>query len=292
MNWRDNMINNLGDTEGVDEAKGKIALIDADTIAYASACGAEYADDKLSESFYTPEEWQEIINDPQWDVEEHCVWVTDVEAAVAMAADRIIGVIQATNTISCELYFTEGRNFRYDVYDMYKGNRKGTRYPAGLSDIKHALCELYPSEICEEYEADDKVVMLKRTEPDKYTLCAVDKDVLNAVGGKHWNYYASARYSIEPKWQSTTHKHAVQFPYIQCMSGDSGDNIPGCKGVGLKTGAKLIGEETDPVKMWEIVTKTFIKKKLTIKDAIRDMRLVNMNQLSIDSTLTLWEPPL
>lgn len=285
------MIEDLGGTEGVDEAKGKIALIDADTIAYAAACGAEYADDKLAESFYTAEEWQAIVTDPQWDEDEHCVWTIDTEAAIAMATDRILGVIVSTKTISAELYFTEGRNFRYDVYDMYKANRKGSRTPAGLSAIKHALLEQYPGEICTKIEADDKVVMLKRTQPDRYVLCAVDKDVLNAIGGKHWNYYGSARYGIDPKWQTTTHKHAVQFPYIQCMAGDSGDNIPGCPRVGLKTGAKFIGDETDPAKMWEIVTKKFLEKKLTVKDAIRDMRLVNMNQLSIDGELVLWTPP-
>ncbi len=284
-------IDDLGEIEGVDTSNEKIALIDADTIAYASASGAEYADDKLAESFYTKEEWEGIINHPQYDEKEHCVWITDVEAAVEMSVDRIHEIMQATDTGSCELYFTEGKNFRYDVYDMYKGNRKGTRYPSGLSEIKHALAELYPSEICVEYEADDKVCMIKRANPDKYVLCAVDKDVLNAVPGKHWNYYRSARYGIEMKWQSTTHKMATQFPYIQCMMGDPGDNIPGCPGIGKKRAATIIGNEVEFLAMWKLVTKTFISKKLTIKDAIRDMRLVNMNQLSADNKLLLWEPP-
>ena len=42
----------------------------------------------------------------------------------------------------------------------------------------------------------------------------------------------------------------------------------------------------------KVVVKLFKSKKLTIKEAIRDMRLVNMHQLDIDGeTINLWNPP-
>ncbi len=283
-------VEDLGSTDGVED-NNKVALIDADTIAYAAACGAEYAEDILGESFYTTEEWAEIVANPQYDEEESCIWVTDVDAAVEMSVDRIIGIIQDTDTGSAELYFTTGKCFRFQVYDMYKGNRKGTRYPAGLPEIKTKLLELYPGKLCEEYEADDAVCMLKRTQPDKYVLCAVDKDVLGAVPGKHRNYYRSERYNIPEKWQSTTTPMSIRFPYLQTLMGDSTDNIPGCPGIGKKRAATLLGEETDVNELWKIVEKTFKSKKLTVKEAIRDMRLVNMNQLDINWKLTLWNPP-
>ncbi len=284
-------MDDLGATEGIVEPT-KVALIDADTIAYASACGAEYADDKLSEEFYTPKEWQAIISDPQWDEKEHCVWVTNVEEAIASSVERIQEIVGITDTTYAELYFTQGRNFRYDLYDMYKGNRKDTRYPAGLNEIKEALLEKYEGAMCREYEADDMVVMLKRTQPDHYVLCAVDKDVYKAVGGRHFNYYRSARYGIDMKWLATTHASAKKFPYLQCMMGDPGDNIPGCPGIGPKKAeAALKGLDT-PEEMWAAVVKMFKSKKLTVKDALRDFRLVNMNQLTIDKEIVLWTPPM
>ena len=285
-------IEDIGITEGIKSTAKGIALIDADTIAYATASTSEWADELLPKEFYQYEEWKEIVNDPNYDEENHCIWVINLEEAIATAVDRIEEIKTATETTDVEIYFTEGRNFRYDLYDMYKGNRLGTRPPVGLSEIKHALLKKYPGEICEEYEADDLVVMLKRTNPDKYILCAVDKDVLNSVKGKHFNYYRSEKYNIPMKWQTTSMVKATQFPYKQCMMGDNGDNIPGCPGIGPKRAETIIADLIEPKEMWDAVVKTFKSKKLTIKDAIRDMRLVNMHQLTPDRKVNLWNPPV
>ncbi len=296
MNTQDNKgwtlkIENIGDTEGV-QAPIKTLLVDADTIAYAAAVGAEMADEVMDQAFYTAEEWQEIIAHPFYDEEAGCIWLTDIDEAVASAVARIKEIQGITNTKDVELYFTEGRNFRYTIYDMYKANRKGTRYPSGLPLIKEALLELYPGESCSEYEADDLVVMLKRTKPNKYVLAAIDKDVLRSVVGTHFNYYRSDRYNIEMKWVTTEIEDAYKFAYIQTLTGDTSDNIPGCPGIGPKKAeAALRGCDT-PQDLWKAVVKTFKSKKLTEVEAIRDMRLVNMHQLTVDKEIVLWNPPI
>lgn len=285
------IVEDLGETEGVEKAS-KTLLVDADTIAYAAALGAEYAEEVMPEAFYTPEEYKELIEHPFYSVEDNCVWHTDIEAAVQSSVERIKEIQGITNTKEVELYFTEGKNFRYQVYDMYKANRKGTRYPSGLSLIKHRLMELYTGEICKEYEADDLVVMLKRTQPTKYILTAVDKDVLKSVPGKHFNYYRSERYGIEMKWQEIDIEDAYKFCYLQTLMGDSTDNIPGCPGIGPKKAETALKGCDTPQDLWSAVVKAFKSKKLTEKEAIRDMRLVNMHQLTIDKEIALWNPPL
>lgn len=282
-------IENLGSTDGVVEPT-KIALIDADTIVYAAACGSEYAEDLLPQEFYSEEEWTDIINHPQYDEKEGCVWIQNTAQAVESSLDRIAEIVGATNTSHAECYFTEGKNFRYKVYDMYKANRTG-RTPAGLKRIKEEVLKKVKGEICREYEADDKVVMLKRTQPDKYVMCAVDKDVLNSIKGEHYNYYRSVKYNIDEKWQKTSFVKAKQWPYFQTLMGDSQDNIPGCPGIGKVRAQRILEDLLEPCEMWEAVVKVFKSKKLTIKDAIRDMRLVNMHQLNVDSEVVLWNPP-
>ena len=287
------MFENLGEEEGLEEFKtsNKIALIDADTIVYAACSTQEYADEVLSKEFYSDEEYEELINHPFYDDKTQAIWQVDEEAVLNLCIERITEIQALTNTKSVELHFTEGRNFRYDVDPMYKGNRSKTKYPAGLRETKAALLKLYSGGIHSEFEADDIVVMLKRTQPTKYILCAVDKDVYKAVPGKHFNYYRSVLYNIDMKWVETEAKDAYQFPYIQTLMGDSTDNIKGCPGIGKVKAAKAIEGLVTPCDMWKAVVKLFKSKKLTVKDAIRDMRLVNMHQLTIDKKIVLWEPP-
>ncbi len=286
------MIEDLGDDEGLDSLKtGLIALCDADTIAYAACLGAEYAEDIMPESFYTPEEYQAIVEHKYYDADEGCVWNLDLDSAVAMCEDRINEIILETNTDSAELYFTAGKNFRYKVDPMYKANRKG-RTPTDLQLIKEALAAKYEGCICEKYEADDIVVYKKRTEPDKYVMAAVDKDVLGAVKGRHFNYYRSARYGIDMKWITTSYVDALRFPYLQTLMGDTTDNIRGCPGIGPKKAQAILDDLIEPKEMWDAVVKTFESKKLTVKEALMTMRLVQMNQLMDDGSIELWNPPL
>ncbi len=289
------MIEDIGDLEGLDEGHKLIALIDADTIAYAAAIVTEYSEEVMPESFYTKEEYAAILAHPNYDAEEGVVWHQDIEMAAASAQSRIQDIMFETDTGSVELYFTVGKNFRYDVYDMYKGNRTD-RKPTNLKEIKKKLLDVYPGAFCEEYEADDLVVMLKRQNPDKYVMCATDKDVLGAVGGKHFNYYQNARYDIPMKWHATTHASAKVFHYKQTLMGDMAtDNIPGCPGIGKVKAAQIIEGLKEPKELWDAVVNAFLSKKLTEKEALRDMRLVNMHQLYKNSEgelkINLWQPP-
>jgi len=285
-------VEDLGPEEGMEgiAAATKVALIDADTIIYAACSGNEYAEDMLGEEMYTPEEWNSMLADPQYDATEHCVWRVDMNKVIESAKERISEIQTATFTKSVELYFSHGPNFRHLVDTMYKANRGSTRYPPGLLEGKLILAEEYAGEICDGVEADDAVVYLKRVHPEKYVLVAVDKDVLNAVPGKHYNYYRSVKYSIAPKWVIITKEHAEKWFYVQVLMGDSTDNIRGCPGIGPKKAEKaLIGKET-PYERWSAVVELFKSKNLTEKDAIKDARLINMHQVTLVDGKYKWEP--
>ncbi len=490
------MISDLGGEEGLEEFKtnGKCLIIDADTISYAACSVKEYADDLLPRDMYTEEEWAEAIDHPGYDEEGGCIWLIDDDEVLHMAVERIEEIRLLTNTEEVELYFTEGRNFRYDVYDMYKANRKSTRYPVGNASLKRNLLSKYRGKICREYEADDYCVALileslkyernektetsnlaltrllgdsknasgqagqltkskiyrqwdnmmtrcynksidgnenyinnrikvyepwvkdfntyrefamshgwfegcsidridnlghyvpsnvqfiavstnvikqnildspkapkswdtmleirkkreanelwnrivdtenerttwskylketagfKREEdyiasklyegvrfkkgndyyivlkdgPQRYRnliLSCVDKDLIGSVPSKVFNYYRSAQYNIDMKWVETSHADAYKFKYIQTLTGDSTDGIKGCPGIGPKKAEKALEGLVTPCDMWKAIVSLFISKGLTEKEALRDMRLVNMEQVSIDCSLNLWSPP-
>ena len=292
--WRLQMeVNDLGGDDELSEfvESELIALVDADTVAYAAACNAEHSEELLPKDMYSESEWKELMEHPGYYEPDGAIWHMDLQGAIDKAIDDVQSLIVEADCCSAELYFTTGKNFRFDVYPMYKFNRIDNRYPTNLMDIKLALLEKFPGMICEHFEADDKVVQLKQRHPDKYVMCAVDKDVLNAVAGRHYNYYKSALYNIPRKWIEISHEEAFTWPYKQCLMGDTTDNIPGCPGIGKVKAAKALADCHTPCDMWRAVAKLFKDKKLPITDAIRDMRLVHMHQLDANDKIVLWNPP-
>jgi DNA polymerase-1 len=198
------------------DTKNKVLLIDADTIAYAVCVVIEEGDEDVGFSI-------------------------DLDYALTVAKEKIDLICDLTGVKDVELHFTGKDNFRYHIDDNYKSNRVGTRTPAGLFELKQLLINEYDKAYSHiGYEADDVVAMLKRTQPDKYILCAVDKDVLNGIAGVHFNYYKNDRFNISMKWVETTQKEAMKFPYIQCLTGDSSDGIKGVPNIGPKKAEKAL----------------------------------------------------
>lgn len=249
------------------EPNDKIALIDADTVAYSTCSVCEMGD------------------------EENGYYI-DLDFALAEAKIRIEAIRVATGCKDVELHFSTGKTFRHKLTSTYKENRQTTRYPEGLKPLKELLVQEFTGWLHTDFEADDYVVWSKVGYPDKYVLCAVDKDVLNAVEGKHFNYYQSVKYNIPMKWIETSALKAKQFPYLQCLMGDSADGIKGIKGCGPKTAEKLLGAETDETKLWNLVLEQYKKAGMSDKDALLTMRLVNMHQLDSKGNIDLWMPPI
>lgn len=298
--------NLLGETKGVRELTnpGKIALADADTIAYAVCSVCEYGDDEAG-------------------------YQIDADYALQTAKDKIQGILEATGCESIELHFTMGKNFRFIVSSDYKSNRGGTRTPEGLSELKRTLFTEYPgSKIHTDIEADDYVVWKKKTNPDKYVLVAVDKDVLHSVAGKHYNYYQNEKYGISPKWIEIKETMTLPWFYLQVLMGDNGDGVQGLPKCGpnaafLTLAPELKGKldvlkkahkaETgkapsdllkfvikhglldeviqDDRQLYERVLKAYTTAGYTEKDVIRTARLVSMHQLDNEGKLSLWLSP-
>lgn len=257
------------------EPNDKIALIDADTVVFGAVSVHQY-------EYYDIEKGEDAFG-------------INLEDALSHSLDHVEKILAATGCKSAELYFTAGMNFRYQVDPDYKANRKGLHRPPGLKETKVAMLEHYPGKVCLEWEADDEVTYLKKKDPEKYILCAVDKDVLKATPGKHWNYYSSARYNIEPKWVDVDDTTAIRHNFLQAIIGDPTDGIKGVPGIGAKGAEKFIPKEpNNDIDCWLGVVKAFESKGLTILDALVTYQLVSMHQLVDDENgepkLELFNP--
>ena len=67
----------------------KIALIDADTLAYTACLATEVAIDILPKEFYTDIEWDSIINNPSYDSDKGVLYEANIQAAIGEAQHKL-----------------------------------------------------------------------------------------------------------------------------------------------------------------------------------------------------------
>jgi len=285
-----------------------IALVDADTVVFAAAVSCEYREELLHIDMYTDEELLVIRADPGFDEAEWCVYGINMEEAMAHAEDKLTTILHLSGARVFELHFTAGReSFRYtDVDKDYKANRladsqgQKTRAPFGLYNLKQALVKKYDTSVmwlrC---EADDAVWWLGNQYPDKYLVCAVDKDVLGATRVQAFNYFARAAY-IHPKSNNQIAEIKMKFVqakdpdlfwYYQCLTGDKGDGIIGIHGMGPKKAQKALkGCETN-AERWSAIVREYEKSGGSEIDALLNMRMVRLDQYNPETQeLNLFTP--
>jgi 5'-3' exonuclease len=269
---------------------GKIALIDADTLAYTAVLNTEQQEHLLPWEMYSEDEILEIRANPNYDEDTESIWTLNLDIAYAKALEKLERIFDKTGCREAEMHFTGGReNFRYEVAPNYKANRTG-RAPTDLHLLKAKLMENFPGTLSTKYEADDIVVYKAMQEPEKYTMVAVDKDLLFAVPGTHFNYYESAKYQIEMKWMPENDlETSMKWPYLQSIIGDKVDNIEGIHGMGKVAAAKAFAGCTTDKECWEALVLTYESKGKNQVDALTTMRLVHMHQFDGEK-IVLWDP--
>lgn len=242
-----------------------IALIDADSILY------KYA------SIY-----QDVFS---WDDEDIQI-TTDIVGAKMAMKDFIDSIKSATKCDEYELVLSPMRNFRYDIEDTYKANRKAPKYNLLLKEeLREYMVSSFNTYECSNIEADDYVVLKATENPSNYIMCHIDKD-LNQASGKHYNYNSQEKYKV-------TEEDGDFFFYQQVLEGDSVDNIKGCPNIGRVKALRLL-TSTTPDKYWEVIVEAYEKAGQTEEDAIRNARLVRMlrhGEYNFETKeIKLWSP--
>jgi 5'-3' exonuclease len=174
-----------------------------------------------------------------------------LEDAIYGIDQRIATMLSECNTSKFVGFLTEGRCFRYEVADNYKGNRKGRAKPPVFYALREHLKQKYNMWGMKELEADDLVSYYSYTDNRSTIICSPDKDVLYQCVGMHYNYGKA-------EFLHTSPDEALKFLWKQVLMGDSTDNIPGIPGVGVKTADNWLKERTKDYEAFAL--KKFVEK--------------------------------
>jgi len=175
------------------------------------------------------------------------------------------------------LYAVKGKgNFRKDLAPDYKSKR-----PELDQKIKDKLNYLHKYAVskgaiqADGMEADDLVSIWAyeaMESKDEYVICGIDKDLLQ-IPGHHYNYGKDT-------WQLINEEEALHNLYLQCLTGDTTDNIPGIKGIGPKKAEKILAG-VPLSRQWNKINAAWKEHGQTIKQLDLSYKLLKM--------LTTWE---
>jgi hypothetical protein len=223
-----------------------IALIDADVVAYRMAFGTEDEPEKVA------------IQKTSEFLEDLIFTYTEVE--------------------DCEGYLTGKSNFRFDIAKTapYKGTRIAEK-PKHLGIIRQYMIDAWAFSVQEGQEADDAIgIRAYALGEEDYIICSIDKDLDN-LRGHHYNFVKNIRYYV-------TEDEAIKNFYMQVLTGDRVDNVPGLKGVGPKKAEKILSEAKTETELFNAVLAAY-------DDDIH--RMTEMAQLLWIRRKEgeLWQPP-
>jgi len=204
-----------------------------------------------------------------------------IEESIVIMNEKINNIFVKTEATHYVIFLSNTPYFRHKIDPLYKNAR--TKSPSTLKwlkTLKKYLIEAWNAQSMYLVEADDlctywinkdicitddnttfetrgtlesALYLCKSESLPKFSftsidkvLCAVDKDLLKNIPGKHFNYY----YKLEDKtdvnslikgwWVETTTKEAHTNFWKSMITGDVSDGIKGLEGKGEKFFEKLI----------------------------------------------------
>lgn len=259
----------------------RVALIDADILAYQAAVVSEQSFD-----------W----GDGMWTLHAF-------EPDAIRAFNTILNtIVEKTKADDFYLMFSDRDNWRKGVLPTYKSNRSGVRKPMLLRFLKEIAEENYKCVTMPGLEGDD-VLGIWMTQPSKLEpvreliLCSIDKD-FKTIPGKHYNFKADEFFEI-------SEHEADKWHMIQTLTGDTTDGYAGCPGCGPKGAEKILQAALDegtpwanPAQLreiyWKHVVKAYDKAGFGEEEALVQARVARICRYEdydhVNKKVILWTP--
>lgn len=124
-------------------------------------------------------------------------------------------IVEKAGSHPYNLYLTGKGNFRYQITDTYKSNRKDTVRPRYLTEVKGHFLKYHDALKAEGLEADDLIAMAWRPGD---IIVSLDKDFAQITGAVIYNWVKEEFKTIDNGWR---------FFCEQLLTGDSADAIEG-----------------------------------------------------------------
>jgi 5'-3' exonuclease len=149
------------------------------------------------------------------------------------------------------MHLTGKNNFRYQIATTvpYKGNRVDKPKPKHLAFLRSHLVKEWGASISEGEEADDTIAIEATKLGDNCVIVSLDKD-LDQICGWHYNFVKRLGYYITPE-------EALVKLYTQMLTGDAADNIKGLFRIGPVKAAKIIGDTTNELELYNKVLEAY-----------------------------------
>lgn len=257
----------------------RIALIDADSVLYAAALGAEGI---LKNGSEDGDEYIQLKDGEQLYDE-----VTRTLQGLTHKVGAEDAIICLTATQSC---------FRYHLLPSYKGNRATMRRPAFLKALQYLVLDRKPfrTMAVRGLEADDICGIsqgsLQKANLREPIIVSIDKD-MQQIPGLNYSWIGK-----EPTIKEFTRAEGDRMFLMQTLVGDVVDNYTGCPGIGKVKAGKLLDLCADASEwvQWEHVLGAFKKKGLTGEYALTQARVARILRSSDwnpkTHEVTLWTP--
>ncbi|MBQ5999139.1 MAG: DNA polymerase I [Treponema sp.] len=166
------------------------------------------------------------------------------------------------------------KTFRHEMYPEYKATRNKT--PDDLHAQIPWICDILqalgiPTLQCDGYEADDIIATVAKKCEEQNRPCRIlsgDKDLMQLVtentlilkpdAGSAWKITGAdgvaAEWGVQPE----------KLLDLLSLYGDTADNVPGVKGIGVKTASKLLADYNDLNGIYQHIDeiKGAVQKKL------------------------------
>lgn len=183
---------------------------------------------------------------------------------------------------------SRGKGFRHELYEDYKAHRE--EHPEDLVPQFPLIEELVtrmglPNLAMEGYEADDvigSIVVQWQDYFDEVFIASGDKDLMQFVNDKVkvLDTMKDIIYDSEGVYRKMGVRPSQIVDYLSIL-GDSSDNVPGMKGIGVKGASKLLGEYgslDECIKFKDTFTNKRIKNAFEnhLEDAFLSKKLVQI----------------
>src|SRR6056297_88561 len=173
-----------------------------------------------------------------------------------------------------------GKTFRHDLYKKYKETRQKTpdELIAQIPKVENILQKMGIAVLKKTgMEADDIIATLvKKITPEKEVVVLTgDRDLLQLVGSKTKVVLSKTGVSNveiynEKKVRQKYHNlNPSQLIDLKALEGDKADNIPGVKGVGIKTGLKLLKKASSLEEVYSLLKKNKLGVKPNLKKKLQ-----------------------
>jgi hypothetical protein len=220
-----------------------------------------------------------------------------LEESLIILDEKIQNIFEKTQCTHYAMFISKGKYFRHEISKgTYKANRNKYQRQNWVKTLKAVLEDKYGATYMLGVEADDLVNYwyhqdlciaddgkiepkdifestsdyIKSEGGEEFTfeplikiICSADKDILQGIAAKHFNY----SYKLEDKnnqesvvkgwWVETLPEDADNFLKMQMIVGDTADGISGLKGKGIKYFEEV---SKDRVVLFKTQLQDFIEK--------------------------------